>query len=87
MARPRAPCFRVLRANIPRFIHRMLEVSASLTMGELDQLLKKMDRLCRARSSRSTLTFNHLTSSIYLSETDRGVLCPLSVPVAIHAGV
>ena len=40
--RPRAPYFPVLRANIPlRFIPRMLEVSASLALNELEQLLRR----------------------------------------------
>jgi len=41
MVRPCAPYFPVLRANIPpRFIPRMLEVSASLALGELEQLFQ-----------------------------------------------
>ena len=87
MGCPRATNFPVLRANVPPlFSPRTLEVSASLALGELEQLLQRQT-VCIGRIQSIRHEIKHLNSSIYLSETDRGVFCPISVLVAIHVRV
>ena len=71
MVRPCAPYFPV---QISPAFHSPHASSLCVARDEwLRSTLKEMDRLYRAGSSRSAMTFNHLTSGIYLS-----------VPVAIH---
>ena len=73
MVHPRAPYFPV---QISPAFHSPHAWSLCVARdGWLRSTLKKMDHLYRSGSSRSAMTFNHLTSGIYLS-----------VPVAIHVG-